>query len=306
MRGAISVFLCARTIFCLGQRTVDEAIFCIHDGCLTVHTCLLLDTGSSVVARRQHLLMILGTVLIENVALHKVRDLLIVLQKFNGKVTGGEVCGQVLVSLEETLDMRDSIFYFMAIVNMDVTRLRMTPLKNLDDGMKQLFDTRSVLEGGRHERHAEEGGEGVELDVVATPLELIVHIQGADDTQVHIYELRRQVEIALDIGGIDDINDNIRVLVGQVLPHIQLFRRVAREGIGAGKIGEVESVPLHLRCGCSGINGDTRIVAHAGMSATGKVEEGGLTTVGIADEGDRDRSGPSPLPLPCREGSRMI
>ena len=63
--------------------------------------------------------------------------------------------------------------------------------------------------------------------MVAPELELVPHVEGAYDAQVHIHELGGEVEVALEVGCIDDVDDDVRRLLGKVPAHVQLLGRVA-------------------------------------------------------------------------------
>ena len=82
-----------------------------------------------------------------------------------------------------------------------------------------------------------------------------------------------QVEVALKVACVDDVDDHVGCVLHHLLSHIQLFGRVGRERIGAGQVDEVEVVAFEGGVTLFGVNGHTAIVAHTLVCAAGKVEE---------------------------------
>ena len=233
---------------------------------------------------------VVHAVLSSHVVSQIVEYLTVVLQQLQGEVSGGVVLGDVLVGLQVFLDVADAVLNLMPVVDVEVARELAGALVDLNDSSEELLDTFAILERGGNHRHTEEVAQGGDVYMVATTLKLIIHVEGADHADVHIHQLGGQIEVALKVGGIDDIDDHIGHRLRQVLPHIELLGRVAGEGVGARQVGEVELIAEELCMGLGGIDGDTRVVAHMAMGSRGKVEERGLATVGITHQGHIDHT----------------
>ena len=121
--------------------------------------------------------------------------------------------------------------------------------------------------------------------MITSTLKLVVHIQRTHHAHVHIDELGGEIQVALKVRGVDDVNHHIGHLLAEVLAHIEFLGGIARHGIGARKVGEQELIAKHRGTGLTGIDGDARIVAHMGMRTRGIVEKRGLATVGVAHQG---------------------
>ena len=67
--------------------------------------------------------------------------------------------------------------------------------------------------------------------------------------------------------------------------YVQFLGTVGRERVGARQIHQAELVALEMRRGLGGVDGDTAVVAHAGMRSAGVVEERRLAAVGVAHQG---------------------
>ena len=118
--------------------------------------------------------------------------------------------------------------------------------------------------------------------MVTTPFEFVVHIQCTNHSDIHIYQLCCQIEIALQVRGVNDIDDNVGSLFRQMLSHIEFFRRIARQRIGAWQVGQREVVTEELSLSHGGIDGHPAVVADVGMGARRIVEQRRLTAVGVA------------------------
>ena len=69
----------------------------------------------------------------------------------------------------------------------------------IDDYVEEQVDTLAGLEHCRHHRNSEKLPQLVVVELVAAFFELVEHIKGANHSQVHVNELRREVEVALQV-----------------------------------------------------------------------------------------------------------
>ena len=150
----------------------------------------------------------------------EVEHLTVVLQQFQRQVTRRMVRGDVLVGLQVLLYFTDTVLNLMTIVNVDMASVGIGILIDLDDHAKEILDTHAALERRGHHRHTKEGAQCRQVYLVATTFKLVVHIQGAHQTEVHVDKLRRQIEVAFQVRGVDDVDDHIRHLFRQVLTHV--------------------------------------------------------------------------------------
>ena len=288
MGHAIGVLLRTSLIAGLLQGAVDEAVLGVHDGRLGVGGGLLKDTGGCAVADGEELTRVGRALLVgqmlADIALHVV----VVLKQFQGEIAGGIALTDVLVGLEVALDVKDAVLNLVAVVDVDMAVVAAGALIDLDDGAEEILDAHARAERGGHHGGAEESGQHLQVDVIATAFELVVHIEGADDAEVHVDKLGGQVEVALEVGGVDDVDHDVRHLLGQVAAHVELLGRIARKGVSAGQVDQLEVVAKEAGVGFTGVDGDTGVVAHMAMSARGIVEERCLAAIGVADEGDAD------------------
>ena len=219
MRGAVSVVVVAHLIVGLLERAVDEAVFGIHDGGFGVDVGLLLHTAGSLVAVAEYLFGV-------GHLAHQFLHLLVVFQQFDGQKTGGVALADMRLLLEVLLYILDAMLYLMTVVDVDMAVVAVLILGTfvyLNDFMKQFLHAFAGFEHRGHHRHAEQLRQPVEVHIVAASLGLVKHIECHDDTQVHVHDLRGEVEVALEVGRIDDVDHYVRRLLHQLLTYIELL-----------------------------------------------------------------------------------
>ena len=119
--------------------------------------------------------------------------------------------------------MTDAVLYLVSVVDVDVSGRMADTLIDLDNGAEQRFNPHTTLERGRYQRRTQQGGEHLQIQRVATTFELVVHVQCCYHGNVHVQQLSGQIEVALDVGRVDDVDDDIGCLFCQVLTHIELL-----------------------------------------------------------------------------------
>ena len=151
----------------------------------------------------------------------------VVLEVLDGQPAGGVVGADIVVFLNQQLDAVDAAFELLSVVDVDVAgQSRLVVLVNLDNCVKQPVDALSAAADGGHHRHAEQMSEGDGVEPVSAGLQLVVHVHGHDHAEVHVDDLGRQVEIALEVGGVHHVDDHVGNIVDQILAYVQLLRAV--------------------------------------------------------------------------------
>ena len=107
--------------------------------------------------------------------------------------------------------------YIALVVN------KIQTLVHIDDDVEEGLDPLARLEYCGHHGHAEEFGEFSAVEGIATALELVVHIEGADHAEVHVDELGGKIEVALYVAGIYDVDNHIGHLLNNLFADVDLF-----------------------------------------------------------------------------------
>ena len=156
-----------------------------------------------------------------------------------------------------------------------------------EDVEKFLHAAARAAHGGQH-RHAEELAQLHIVQGIAAGLQFVVHIEGHHHADVHVYQLGGQVEVALQVGGIDYVNDDIRCLVDDVTAHVDFLGRIGRERIRARQVDDAEVIALEVEEAFLGIDRHAAVIAHMLVRTRGDVEERRLAAIRIAHEGHVD------------------
>ena len=128
----------------------------------------------------------------------------------------------------------------------------------------------------------------VDIEFVATAEQLVVHVESHHHGDIHIDELGGEVEVALEVASIYDIEDDVWVFLDDVLAYVEFLRRIGAEAISSGEVDKVECVSTMVECADLLVDGNATVVADSFMCMGSDVEYTGFSTVGIADKGNID------------------
>ena len=106
----------------------------------------------------------------------------------------------------------------------------------LFDLLEQLLNTLVLKGRNHHDRAAELLGQFGGVDLVTVLLDQIGHIEGNDHGQAGLDNLKRQVQVALEVGGVDHLDDNIGLAAHEVIARALLLGAVGGKRVDAGKV----------------------------------------------------------------------
>ena len=119
---------------------------------------------------------------------------------------------------------------------------------------------------------------------------LVHHIDGKHHGLVEFQELHREIEVAFDVGGIDDVEDGRGVLVEDESTRDDLLCRIGRKGIDAGEVGNL-GIGIATDDARLPVDGNAGEVAHVLVGTGELVEERCLAAVLIAGKGEGEQIG---------------
>ena len=102
--------------------------------------------------------------------------------------------------------------------------------------LEQLLDTLVLKSRDHHDRAAELLGQLVGVDLVTVLLDQVGHVEGNDHGQAGLDNLKRQVQVALEVGGIDDLDDNIGLAAHEVIARALLLGAVGGKRVDAREV----------------------------------------------------------------------
>ena len=107
--------------------------------------------------------------------------------------------------------------------------------------------------------------------------------QRHDGGYPHLQQLHGQVEVALDVGGVHDVDDGLWLLPQHEIPADQLLAGIGRHGVDAGQIGD-GGVRLAADGAVLAVHRHAGEVAHVLVRASQLVEQRGLAAVLVAHQ----------------------
>ena len=131
---------------------------------------------------------------------------------------------------------------------------------------------------------AQHGFHPVNVDGTAVSGDLIHHVQGDDDGNIHFEQLHGQIEVALDAGRVHDIDDGFWLFIQDEIPGDQFFAGVGGHGIDARKVG-YEGIGTPADFTVLAVHRNARKVSDVLPGAGQLVEERGFSAVLIAYQG---------------------
>ena len=102
--------------------------------------------------------------------------------------------------------------------------------------LEELLDALVLKSGDHHNRAAELLGKLVGVDLVAVLLDQVGHVEGNDHGQAGLDNLKRQVQVTLQVGGIDNLDDNIGLAAHEVIARALLLGAVGGKRVDAREV----------------------------------------------------------------------
>ena len=122
------------------------------------------------------------------------------------------------------------------------------------------------------------------MDGAAVAPHLVHHVQRQHHGHIQFHQLHGQVEVALDVGGIYDVDDAGGFLPNDELPGHDLLTAVRGHGVDARQVGDL-SAGVILDLTAFAVHGHTGKVAYMLVGTSELVEQGGLAAVLVASQG---------------------
>ena len=205
----------------------------------------------------------------------------IALKELDGVVAallGRDACGkQVLDMGENVLDSR--VEFMLGHMTLGGRRLL--------DLCEQLVDALVLKSRDHDDRAAQTIGELLNVNLVAGLLNKVGHVEGGHDGQARLDDLESQVQVTLEIGGVDNLNDDIGLAAHEVVARALLLGAVRRQRVDAGEVRNGHAL-VAQELGFLFLNRDARPVANITVGTGNQVEQRGLAAVGVTRKSNMD------------------
>ena len=189
------------------------------------------------------------------------------------------------LALDGLLDMGDGVLH---AAGKDMGQFaRLAFLRRLDGQFRRLAAA-FALEGADLDGPAAQfPAQALEVDLVAVLAHQVDHVHRHDHRDAQFDELGGQVEVALDVGAVDDVQDGVGLFPHQVAAGHHFLQRVGREGIDAGQVLD-DHVVVALEAALLLFHRDAGPVAHVLVGAGQIIEQRSLAAVRVAGQCDLD------------------
>ena len=149
----------------------------------------------------------------------------------------------------------------------------------------QLADALVFGRGDRYDRDPQHGLHLVDADGAAVGRHLVHHVQGKHHRHAQLHELHGEVEVAGEVGRVDDVDDAARLFIQKELARDQLFAGVRGHGVNARQVSH-QRVAVAVDDAVLAVNRHAREVAYVLVGAGELVKQGGLAAVLVAGKGE--------------------
>ena len=160
-------------------------------------------------------------------------------------------------------------------------------LGGLHGGFSGFHNAVPLQSGDLNDPHAQLPGQLRYVDLVAVFADHIHHVDGDDHGDAQLGQLGGEVQVALQVGAVDDVQDGVGPLTDQVVTGYNFFQGVGRQGVDARQVHDDDVVVL-LQLAFLFLYGDAGPVAHKLVGTGQGVEQSRFTAVGVARQGNLD------------------
>ena len=170
---------------------------------------------------------------------------------------------------------------------------------HVDGVLHKLIDALALSRRDSHNRDAEDALHVVETNRAAVARHLVHHVQGQHHRYAQFHQLDSEVEVALDVRCIDDVDKALRFLFKDKVATDEFFGSIGRktvdarkvDDVGRGNVKLVASAPKErgLYLAVLAVHSDTREVADVLVGAGELIKERGLAAVLLSCKGKGER-----------------
>jgi hypothetical protein len=183
---------------------------------------------------------------------------------------------------QETVEVVDLALDVGAVVDLEVAGGgEVAPVA---DRVEEIADAVATPGDGLDDRRTQQLGEPFRVEGGALALGHIDHVEGDHHRQTELEQLHRQIEVPLEVGGVDDRNRHIGVLGHQDIAGDPLLDGVGREGVGPREVHDPHVDAIVMPVPLLALHGHAGVVTDVLKRPGHRVEKRGLAAVRVARE----------------------
>ena len=153
--------------------------------------------------------------------------------------------------------------------------------RRLHRPVHQLGHTLALGGGNGHHGNAQVVGQLLHVNGAAVGAHLVHHVQCQHHRHPQLQQLQCQVQVALDVGSIHDIDDAVRLLVQYVVPRDDLLLGIGPQGVDARQVHHGAVLVLPHFSGFL-VHRHTGEISHVLVGAGQSIEQRSLAAVLVA------------------------
>ena len=220
---------------------------------------------------------------------HQGRDLRVALHQFDGdprKREGplkGRLAGRKRIGQQQLQLLQGTLQVGIELGHGDA-RPRIRP-GHIGDRPEKLLTPTPMGDSRRDDGDAQLPREPRNVHGDIEALGHIHHVEVEDEGNLHLQELERQVQAALEVGGVHDVDDRRQGLLQEHVAGDALLGRVGCQAVGSGEVDDLHGLAVALVPAHHLIDGHAGIVGHKLPCARQAVEDGRFAAVWLARQG---------------------
>ena len=227
----------------------------------------------------------------------------VALHQLGGSKADG-ITGSLCVVLDDVGNRVDGAVHF-SLAEIQPRQCFVT-LESFDYGVQQVRDALAFGSRDWNDRDAQLLRQLFDVDSVAAGAYLVHHVQRKDHRDVQLHQLKGQIQVAFQVGGIDDVDDGIGAVFDQKISGDHLLGGVRREGIDAGQVHQ-NCILILFDAAFFFFNRYARKVSDVLVAAGQRIKEGGFSTVLVAGKGKKmTHCVTSPISMLAASSARMV
>ena len=207
-------------------------------------------------------------------------DIAVAFDQFGGGEPQGDVIllGVILDEVHHGMDaaMHGTVVVFLAAEILHHRRLLI--FGHMDGMFDEFLNTLAVLGRTGDAGNAQQFLHLVHIDGTLVSGQFIHKVQGQHHRNVQFHELKCEIEVAFDVGGIDNINQRLGMGTENESPRNEFLAGIGRQAVDTGQVGHAGMVVLENGSALL-FDGHAGEIAHMLVGARQLVEKRGLAGI---------------------------
>ena len=151
----------------------------------------------------------------------------------------------------------------------------------LDGSLSRFLDAGTLQCGDLHYLAAQLLGKLLCIDLVPVLPDYVHHIDGCHHRDAQLYQLGGQIQVPLQVGAVDDVQNRIRPLLDQIIPGNHFLQGVGGQGVNTRQVCDGH-IAVALQLTLFLFNRYAGPVTHKLVGSGQRIKQGGFACVRIS------------------------